>query len=166
MVARASSGHAMTTSTPSPSTLSWESVTSTATSMSASRCRSRPVISQSIQTMRSAEGSTGPAYGGSRAGPGTPTGGGARHGGGRSNARRLTRTVASLDRHERARTPLVDRPQSRGRGATGHNPAPHGQVAGGALAAGARRRAGVPGLRAAHGLGHRVQHGPLRTHGG
>ena len=43
----------MTRSTPSPSTLSSKSVTSAATSMSASFARARPVISQSIQTIRS-----------------------------------------------------------------------------------------------------------------
>ena len=43
----------MTTSTPSPSTLSSESVTRAATSTSASCPRSRPVISQSIQTILS-----------------------------------------------------------------------------------------------------------------
>ena len=46
-------------STPSPSTLRSPSVTSAAISMSASRCRSRPVISQSIHTRRSF---TRPAY--------------------------------------------------------------------------------------------------------
>ena len=48
-------GGLMTTSTPSPSTFSSESVTSTATSTSASGTRSSPVISQSIQTIRSWE---------------------------------------------------------------------------------------------------------------
>ena len=43
----------MTTSTPSPSTVSSESVTTAATSTSASVARSSPVISQSIQTIRS-----------------------------------------------------------------------------------------------------------------
>ena len=51
----AASGGLMTTSTPSPSTLSSESVTSAATSTSASATRSSPVISQSIQTIRSWE---------------------------------------------------------------------------------------------------------------
>ena len=45
----------MTMSTPSPRTVSSESVTRTATSMRASARRSRPVISQSIQTIRSWE---------------------------------------------------------------------------------------------------------------
>src|SRR6266508_1034428 len=43
----------ITTSTPSPSTLRSGSVTSAATSINASWRRSRPVISQSIQTRRS-----------------------------------------------------------------------------------------------------------------
>ena len=47
------SGAWMTMSIPSPSTLSSESVTSAAISTSASDEMSRPVISQSIQTMRS-----------------------------------------------------------------------------------------------------------------
>src|SRR5690349_1479149 len=49
----ASAGGAITTSTPSPSWLSSKSVTSAATSMRASFSRDSPVISQSIQTMRS-----------------------------------------------------------------------------------------------------------------
>ena len=49
----ASAGGAMTRSTPSPSWLSSKSVTRAATSMSASFSRESPVISQSIQTMRS-----------------------------------------------------------------------------------------------------------------
>ena len=53
MWSSASCGGLMTTSTPSPSTLSSESVTSAATSTSASWPRSRPVISQSIQTILS-----------------------------------------------------------------------------------------------------------------
>jgi hypothetical protein len=48
-------GGLTTTSIPSPSTVSSESVTSAATSTSASETRSRPVISQSIQTIRSCE---------------------------------------------------------------------------------------------------------------
>src|SRR4051812_17061221 len=40
----------MITSSPGSRTLSWESVTTTATSMSLSPARSSPVISQSIQT--------------------------------------------------------------------------------------------------------------------
>ena len=57
----ASSGSSawMTRSTPSPSTRRSPSVTSAAISMSASRRRSRPVISQSIHTRRSF---TRPAY--------------------------------------------------------------------------------------------------------
>ena len=47
----AASGGRMTTSTPSPRTLSSSSVTRTASSMRASWTRSRPVISQSTQTM-------------------------------------------------------------------------------------------------------------------
>lgn len=53
IVSSASSGGRMTMSTPSPSTFSSESVTSAATSMSASEDSERPVISQSIHTMRS-----------------------------------------------------------------------------------------------------------------
>ena len=49
----ASAGGLMTRSTPSPSWLSSKSVTSAATSMRASCARERPVISQSIQTIRS-----------------------------------------------------------------------------------------------------------------
>ncbi len=49
------SGGRITTSTPSPSTVSCESVTRAATSISASAVRSSPVISQSIHTMRSCE---------------------------------------------------------------------------------------------------------------
>src|SRR5690349_17866974 len=49
----ASPGGLMTMSTPSPSTLRSKSVTSAATSISASAVRSRPVISQSIHTSRS-----------------------------------------------------------------------------------------------------------------
>ncbi len=49
----AAAGGLMTMSTPSPSTLSSESVTSAATSTRASASRSRPVISQSIHTRRS-----------------------------------------------------------------------------------------------------------------
>ena len=49
----AAAGGLMTTSTPSPRTLSSESVTSAATSTSASCSRDRPVISQSIHTSRS-----------------------------------------------------------------------------------------------------------------
>ncbi|OLT09760.1 hypothetical protein BJF78_05935 [Pseudonocardia sp. CNS-139] len=51
--ASAASSAWITTSTPSPRTLRSPSVTSTAISMSASRPRSSPVISQSIQTRRS-----------------------------------------------------------------------------------------------------------------
>ena len=50
---RDSCGGFTTTSTPSPRTLSSKSVTSAATSISASARRSRPVISQSIHTSRS-----------------------------------------------------------------------------------------------------------------
>ncbi len=53
IVSRARSGGRMTMSTPSPSTFSSESVTRAATSMSASSDSERPVISQSIHTMRS-----------------------------------------------------------------------------------------------------------------
>lgn len=53
MVSRALSGGRITMSTPSPSTFSSESVTSAATSMSASSVSESPVISQSIHTMRS-----------------------------------------------------------------------------------------------------------------
>lgn len=53
MVSRAASGGRITMSTPSPSTFSSESVTSAATSMSASSASESPVISQSIHTMRS-----------------------------------------------------------------------------------------------------------------
>lgn len=53
MVSRAASGGRITMSTPSPSTFSSESVTSAATSMSASSVNESPVISQSIHTMRS-----------------------------------------------------------------------------------------------------------------
>ncbi|MDH6191271.1 hypothetical protein M2168_004303 [Streptomyces sp. CZ24] len=53
MVSSASSGGRITMSTPSPSTFSSESVTSAATSMSASSASESPVISQSIHTMRS-----------------------------------------------------------------------------------------------------------------
>ena len=49
----ASSGGRMTTSTPSPRTVSSKSVTRAATSTRASDSSERPVISQSIQTMRS-----------------------------------------------------------------------------------------------------------------
>src|SRR5665648_95536 len=49
----ASAGGVMTASTPSPRTLSSESVTTAATSIRASLTMSRPVISQSTQTMRS-----------------------------------------------------------------------------------------------------------------
>ena len=51
----AAAGGLITTSTPSPSTVSSESVTRAATSTRASVRRSSPVISQSIQTMRSCE---------------------------------------------------------------------------------------------------------------
>ena len=53
IVSSAASGGRITMSTPSPSTFSSESVTSAATSMSASSDSERPVISQSIHTMRS-----------------------------------------------------------------------------------------------------------------
>src|SRR5699024_9132371 len=53
MVSRASCGGLITTSTPSSRMLSSLSVTRQATSMSASRSRSRPVISQSIHTRQS-----------------------------------------------------------------------------------------------------------------
>ena len=53
MVSSAASGGRITMSTPSPSTFSSESVTSAATSMSASSVSESPVISQSIHTMRS-----------------------------------------------------------------------------------------------------------------
>src|SRR3954447_20131409 len=53
MAARAASSAWMTMSTPSPSTFSSPSVTRQAISIRASRCRSRPVISQSIHTRRS-----------------------------------------------------------------------------------------------------------------
>src|SRR3954454_11523674 len=49
----ASGGGLMTTSTPSPRTVSSKSVTSAETSMRASRARLNPVISQSIHTSRS-----------------------------------------------------------------------------------------------------------------
>ena len=51
--ASASAGGRITTSTPSPSTFSSESVTRAATSTSASSVSESPVISQSIHTMRS-----------------------------------------------------------------------------------------------------------------
>ena len=49
----AAAGGLMTTSTPSPSWLSSKSVTRAATSMRASSVKESPVISQSIQTIRS-----------------------------------------------------------------------------------------------------------------
>ena len=49
----AAAGGLMTTSTPSPRTVSSKSVTRAATSTSASVRRDRPVISQSIQMIRS-----------------------------------------------------------------------------------------------------------------
>src|SRR5450759_1531331 len=62
----AACGGVITTSTPSPRTLSSESVTTAATSIRASAVRSRPFISQSIQTIRSEVfpfTATGAAYG-------------------------------------------------------------------------------------------------------
>ena len=53
MVSSAAAGGRITMSTPSPSTFSSESVTSAATSMSASSASESPVISQSIHTSRS-----------------------------------------------------------------------------------------------------------------
>ena len=60
--ASAASSGLITTSTPSPRMLSSESVTRAATSIRASFSVSRPVISQSIQTMRSLVIGTRPAY--------------------------------------------------------------------------------------------------------